>query len=189
MGTYCYRIHTKAIELADGTKVHRASYAYKPWGDHRQTERAHKRYVGPSERAWGRKPPEDLRNVLVVEGPVKAGSAVIQLDYCPGYYYDDGPHYVGLLVERNGKLMLARYALMDKLVARRTAFKDMNDLLGAGGSYRPSCDVSDPEMQVIADYYDELQERRGSDKRAYRYGEPFEMMLEGHLTMKLSGLL
>src|SRR5690606_22629797 len=135
------------------------------------------------------KPEGELRNVLVVEGPVKSGSAVIELDYCRGYYYDDSPRYVGFLIERNGKVMLARYSLLNKLVAGRTGFKDMFDLMNAGGNYRPSCDVSDPEMQVIADCYDALQVRGGSDKRAYRYGEPFDPVMESHLTMKTAGLI
>jgi len=61
---------------------------------------------------------------------------------------------------------------IDALIARRTAFRTLADLLNAGGRYRPSCDVSDPDMRAIADAYDAAQEARGDARRAYRYGEP-----------------
>ena len=194
MGTYCYRIKTKPKVLGDGNKVHLATFAYKAHPDWRVNRDWHRRHVGPAERAWAKKPEDERRNVLVVEGGrVEAGAAVIEIDFCPGYYYDDSPIYIGFLMERDGKLVLVRYARANELVKNRTAFPDMLALLEAPGGYRPSCDMSDPETRDIADYYDVMQARRGSEKRAYRYGVRSHpdngLMLESHLAMKLEGLL
>ena len=191
MGIYCYRINAKPKVLGDGTKVHLQKFAYKCGLDNAAW---HKRYVGPTEMAWMRKPVEDRRDVLVVEGEPKVGAVVFVLDWCPGYYFDDRDiRHVGFLMERGGKLALARYARANELVARRTAFPDMLALLEAPGGYRPSCDESDPETRDLADYYDILQARRGSEKRAYRYGPRLnpedDGLLESHLAMKGAGLL
>lgn len=192
MGVYCYRIRAKAKVLGDGTKVHLQEFAYRHGRD---TEQLHKRYVGPTERAWERMPDEDRANVLVVEGKLEAGAAVFEMAGCRGYRYDDDmrDHYAGFLLQREGKLALVRYARANELVKSRTAFPDMLALLEAGGDYRPSCDESDPETRDIADYYDALQERRGNPKRAYRYGSRLspddDGVLESHLAMKVAGLL
>lgn len=61
---------------------------------------------------------------------------------------------------------------VDALIRSNTAFRDLADMLNAAGSYRPSCDVSQPVMRQIADAYDAAQEARGDDRRAYRYGDP-----------------
>ncbi|HZX80768.1 MAG TPA: hypothetical protein VFE72_07450 [Lysobacter sp.] len=63
-------------------------------------------------------------------------------------------------------------AEIDALIASNTAFRNMDDLLSAGGRYRPSLDCSDPDMLAIANRYDELQKARGDDRRAYRYRCP-----------------
>ena len=60
---------------------------------------------------------------------------------------------------------------IDALISRNTAFADMADLLDAKGDYRPSLDCRVAFNVAIADAYDREQMKRGSDKRAYRYGE------------------
>ena len=59
---------------------------------------------------------------------------------------------------------------IDQLVANNSAFSSFEDLLNAP-DYRPSCDMSNPAMRVIADAYDKAQEERGDERRAYRFGE------------------
>lgn len=59
---------------------------------------------------------------------------------------------------------------LETIVRRRTAFTDLRDLLGAKGGYRPSLDMRDAEMAALATFYDQAMERRGDDRRAYRYG-------------------
>ena len=62
------------------------------------------------------------------------------------------------------------HADMDLLVNQNTTFSSLDDLLNARGGYRPSCDVSKIEMELIADAYDASQIKRGDERRAYRYG-------------------
>lgn len=59
---------------------------------------------------------------------------------------------------------------IDGIVRRRTGFTGVRDLLHAKGGYRPSFDMRDTEMAVLAEFYDEAMARRGDDRRAYRYG-------------------
>lgn len=59
---------------------------------------------------------------------------------------------------------------IDQLVANNSAFASFEELLNAPG-YRPSCDMSNPAMRVIADAYDKAQEERGDERRAYRFGQ------------------
>jgi hypothetical protein len=61
---------------------------------------------------------------------------------------------------------------MDKLIYQNTGFSSLDDLLNARGGYRPSCDMSRLEMELIADAYDAAQTERGDERRAYRYGYP-----------------
>ena len=58
---------------------------------------------------------------------------------------------------------------IDDLIAHNTGFKSMDDMLNARGGYRPSCDVSQLEMELIADAYDAAQAARGDERRAFRY--------------------
>lgn len=60
---------------------------------------------------------------------------------------------------------------LDALLRRRSGFASFEDMFKASPSYRPSCDVSDPEMRAIADHYDQLAAARRDDRRSYRYGE------------------
>ncbi len=56
------------------------------------------------------------------------------------------------------------------LLRRRTAFQSFDDMFAAKGEYRPSMDVSDPEMRRLAEHYDHLAAQRGDERRAFRYG-------------------
>lgn len=203
MGTYVYRIKAKGRKIGDGSVIHEAVFAYKPYGfDHKTNERWYKRYVGPADRAWNRKPDAERRNVLASLGAPAKGEAVFEIEYCHGSFSDDRPE-VGFLWERDGKLFVYRYARANELVARRTGFSSMADMLASHEGYRPSCDVSDPEMREIADLYDAMQERRMDKRRAYRYGVPSDAapaadddgwpegdpIMEVHLAMKGAGLL
>jgi len=61
-------------------------------------------------------------------------------------------------------------AALDAIVTEKTAFAKFHDLLTAGGNYRPSIDVRDPLLALVADAYDMAQEFRKDPRRAYRYG-------------------
>lgn len=58
---------------------------------------------------------------------------------------------------------------IDDLIAHNTGFSSLDDMLNARGGYRPSCDVSRLEMELIADAYDAAQTARGDERRAFRY--------------------
>lgn len=60
---------------------------------------------------------------------------------------------------------------LEDMLRRRSGFSSFEQMFKASANYRPSCEVSDPEMRAIADHYDRLAEQRGDDRRAYRYGE------------------
>lgn len=55
----------------------------------------------------------------------------------------------------------------DALVKANTAFATMQEMLDAKG-YRPSLYVFIPDVLLIADEYDRLQEARGDSRRAFR---------------------
>ena len=58
---------------------------------------------------------------------------------------------------------------VDDLIAHNSGFSSLDDMLNARGGYRPSCDVSRFEMELIADAYDAAQAARGDERRAFRY--------------------
>ena len=58
---------------------------------------------------------------------------------------------------------------VDDLIAHNSGFSSLDDMLNARGGYRPSCDVSRLEMELIADAYDAAQTARGDERRAFRY--------------------
>ena len=60
---------------------------------------------------------------------------------------------------------------LNALLARRSAFKSFDEIFAAKGGYRPSMDMKDPDMVVLADHYDRLAQQRGDSRRAFRYGQ------------------
>lgn len=69
---------------------------------------------------------------------------------------------------------------LDKLVRKCSAFEDFDDLINAQGNYRPSLDVGDFMNENLADWYDKVQEGRGDDRRAYRYGDSHRELYAKH---------
>ena len=65
----------------------------------------------------------------------------------------------------------------DLHIARNTGFKSLADLVASRGSYRPSCDCSQPFMRALAYRFDSEMARRGDDRRAYLYGSDTEKQL------------
>lgn len=59
---------------------------------------------------------------------------------------------------------------LEAMLRRRTGFGSFGAMFRGTADYRPSCDMSDPEMRAVADHYDALAEQLGDDRRAYRYG-------------------
>lgn len=62
-------------------------------------------------------------------------------------------------------------------VARNTGFTSLADLLASRGSYRPSCDCSQPFMRSLAYRFNTEMMRRGDERRAYLYGSYAEKQL------------
>jgi hypothetical protein len=61
-------------------------------------------------------------------------------------------------------------AELNALVAKHSAFKDMDDFLAQRKhGYRPTLDVADFEIKRIADAYDACMAALGCPLRAYRY--------------------
>lgn len=58
---------------------------------------------------------------------------------------------------------------IDRLVAKRTGFTSLADMFDAAPTYRPSCDMRDPVMVIIANAYDARAKMFGDVRRAYRY--------------------
>jgi hypothetical protein len=58
---------------------------------------------------------------------------------------------------------------IDALVKKNTGFATMDEMLNAQGGYFPSLYVFRPELKIIADEYDRLQEARGDNRRAFRH--------------------
>jgi len=69
---------------------------------------------------------------------------------------------------------------LDNMVRAESAFRDFNDLLGAGKDrgYRPSLEMSSYRRYLIAECYDEAMAERGDERRAYRYGPNSGMLAE-----------
>lgn len=63
--------------------------------------------------------------------------------------------------------------LIDRLIGHLTAFKNLDDLIHAGGNYRPSLNVSDKELGKtfwhIAEAYDLAMQRLNDPRRAFRF--------------------
>ena len=60
--------------------------------------------------------------------------------------------------------------IADVLTRHYTAFQDFADLLAAKGSYRPTMDMRQKDLQWLADYYDKAQKKCGDPRRVYRCG-------------------
>jgi hypothetical protein len=58
---------------------------------------------------------------------------------------------------------------LDAIVTDLTAFHSFFDLVDAQGDYRPTINIDDGRLRILADAYDKFQENRGDDRRAYRY--------------------
>jgi hypothetical protein len=69
-------------------------------------------------------------------------------------------------------------AALDDLLASNTGFPTFQALLDAKGSYRPTVDVSTPEMAFLADAYDAAMTARGDARRAYRTGNRVAALVE-----------
>ncbi len=177
MGNYLCKVDAKGKKLADGNVVHLYHYAYKPsWNDWRWNDKMYARKLGPAGRAWGKKPDADCRDVLIAAA-LGDGEPVYRMKYCSGAMNDgalgwaDGHVVVGKLRKAGrGWRMESNAKVMDDVVANKTAFMNMVDLMNAGGNYRPSLDMRQPDLVELANYYDQKQAERGDPRRAYRYG-------------------
>jgi hypothetical protein len=61
-----------------------------------------------------------------------------------------------------------------------TPWRDAKEALtGTSPTYRPSMDVSDPDMRLLADDYDAIASMLGDERRTYRYREQGEASTSG----------
>ena len=58
---------------------------------------------------------------------------------------------------------------MKRIVRQETAFGSMEEMMDAGGNYRPTIECSEFIRYLMAEDYDRLQAERGDDRRAHRY--------------------
>lgn len=172
MGTYVYKVGTKPVGK---TGVHPSKYAYKPYwfGGDVDARNARARFQSGAASVVARWDklgnPGCLYSLVDKNGNFEEGGLVREAPKgFGGLYYDDSNDHpvVGVMV----KGQLVRYAELDKILQTKTAFHGVNDLLNAGGNYRPSLDVRQADLVVLADAYDAMQKFRGDDRRAYRYG-------------------
>lgn len=172
MGAYVYRVKTKPRNVA-GQLIHESVFAYKPWGRAIDDE-LDRKHVAPARRAWNRKSDEARHGALVVVGKVSHNQPIFRLKYVTGAFLDDDltakAEVVGYIVNRKGRYRVVDFEEINRKVRENTAFPSMDDMLNAGGNYRPSIDMREPVMAEIADEYDRRQEQRGDPRRAYRYG-------------------
>lgn len=59
---------------------------------------------------------------------------------------------------------------LDAICQEHTAFGSFFKLVNSHADYRPTTDVSETAMRILADAYDKFQEARGDDRRAFRTG-------------------
>lgn len=66
-----------------------------------------------------------------------------------------------------------RLERLDKLTGELTGFRNFEEMLNAGGRYRPSMNVTDKEygknLKVLANAYDKAMEKANDDRRAFRF--------------------
>lgn len=63
-------------------------------------------------------------------------------------------------------------ARANTLTWKNSAFVSFEQLLNAGGDYRPSFSRATPDCRELAALYDAAQQARGDSRRAYMYGKP-----------------
>lgn len=61
---------------------------------------------------------------------------------------------------------------INTIVRENSAFKSLEAMLDTHHNYRPTIEVNNRDKLAMADAYDAMQEKRGDDRRAYRYGTP-----------------
>ena len=62
------------------------------------------------------------------------------------------------------------WAEADAICRKHTGIGGFLDLVDAKGSYRPTLFCAQVVLERLADLYDQFQEHRGDERRAYRYG-------------------
>jgi len=62
-----------------------------------------------------------------------------------------------------------REMVLDWLTRKHTAVATFEELLQAGGRYRPTIQLRNAETRALAAAYDQVQAQRGDPRRAYTY--------------------
>jgi hypothetical protein len=95
MGSYIYKVSSKAIGEYDGRPVFPATFAYKPWrGWDKGTAIENNRLafisgVVSCERRWRKPEMEALRNIAIANGDDKTGYTLYPALHCDGSIVDD----------------------------------------------------------------------------------------------------
>lgn len=186
MGIYVYTARRKPLCTAeDGTTVHVARFAFKPYGGHIDSEGNKewvRRFCRPAWRSWEQEPLERCHLVHSDEKGRKPrnGSAVYVAKNFSGVCYDADlgearyPKIGVLLYDGEGppEIVTAEQEAeaWRKLGAPWTSALQCQR--ECGGGYRPSLDVSLPEGLLAARVYDAVATEYGDARRAYRYRVP-----------------
>ena len=174
MGTYIYRIskHTAPVRLADGREVlaNVAVFSYKPsWSSWDNTFNARM-----ARDAAKRIPAGSPRKYFVCgseDGTVDGESRVYENPH-GRVNVADGALGQRAYPRAKGATLLPSEA--DKLTRSLlgSAWPTLDSLVDAwpANKYRPSFEVSVPELKKLADLYDARAKQRGFQVQAYRYG-------------------
>lgn len=179
MGVYIYTVPRRQfVKLADGRKLYWSRFAYRCGLSAKDDERFWNQRCRPTIRTWGDALSDERTNVLFVESHKPVGGEMVYEYTGPafnGTYADTmcspSIRHVGYVVRRADGLHVVAAAELNALWQRNSVFKSTSDALAASPNYRPSLDVSDPDMLLLADAYDSFAVAQKDPRRAYRYGQ------------------
>ena len=186
MGVYVYKTTPSAVkqvqvQFKDGTVrsafVQSYTFAYKPYRsvfDGDSNDRMDSRHVEPARRAFAKR--GNGPTPFGVLGPIQIGSVVENTNSRVAIYDEDSRERVGTVI---GLRAVRAERSVDEIIADRTGFKDLQDMLNTHHTYFPTIrcrreynlNASARELadlKRIADAYDAAQAARGDQRRAWR---------------------
>lgn len=178
MSICVYKVSTRKSFKTRAGQVFLSSFAYQPSKFlHDPNEKQINAIRRAVCRAWDNMPADVRKSVMITEhDTMTVGGNVYERSNFGGLFYDqdlgeERMPLIGMIVQREDGLHVISHDHLDSLWRWNTAFKSTYDVLRAGGNYRPSCDVSEPNMLLLADAYDSLAIAHKDPRRAFRSGE------------------